>query len=376
MGDTSSSTIPVLIASSLKPAKDVRAWEKLGKSLRETSKYSLNFIGFSLKKLEKEDEVHFFSSNLNSRSRLGRLLSGFKFLKVLFTVKPKLLICCTYEFLPLAAFAKRFLEFKLIYDVQENYVANLDLNPSLSASAKKRLGLLIRKMENVAGIDLYLLAEKCYQFEMPEKQPFLVLENKFEGKIIHNNPLQFPARKGYRFLISGTLSEAFGSLDAVQWFVEILQDFPESQLLVIGHTTLPEFEKKLRKAGESILQISWKTSKFPVHHREIIAAYKQVDFVLLPYQNHPAIREKFPTKLFESAALGVPDLHSPNQNWEKFLKPFDGGYAIDFLNLAEATSNFSKALSKTYFTSKPDESILWSSQKSSFLTRVDELLNS
>jgi len=183
MPDNSQSQTTVLIASSLKPVKDIRAWGKLGISIRETSKYSLNIIGFSAKKIEKSEEVNFYSSMAFSRSRWDRIRAMARFTELLLKIRPELLICCTYEYLPIARFFKKILGYKIVYDVQENYAANLALNPLLTEKKRKQLGKIIRSMEAPNGIDLFLFAESCYQNEMPEKTPYLVLENKFTGRI-------------------------------------------------------------------------------------------------------------------------------------------------------------------------------------------------
>ncbi|MFC3414522.1 hypothetical protein [Algoriphagus hitonicola] len=175
---------PILIASGLKPVKDSRAFEKLGLSLRETNKYSLNFIGFSAKSTFKQDGIRFFSSISHTKSPGQRLKMPFRFLRILLKIRPKIVICCTWEFLPFAKFFKPLLSYRLIYDVQENYRSNLNLNPNLS-SWKKKLGKkLIRWAESGKSIDYFLLAESSYASEMPEKTPHLILENKYAGPFL------------------------------------------------------------------------------------------------------------------------------------------------------------------------------------------------
>lgn len=375
MGQSPAKPIPILLASSLKPVKDVRAWEKLGRSLRETNTYSLNIIGFSGKMHEQEDGVNFFSSKSSFDSKWKRVISQLRFLRLLVQIRPSILICCTYEYLPVAALFKKLLSFKLVYDVQENYIANLELNPNLTAKAKERATRIIQNAESVKGIDLYLFAEKCYGDEMPEKRPFLVLENKYSGLIKPVKPIRFPLRKGYKFVITGTITPAFGILDAVLWFKSVLKEFPESRLYIIGHLTLSEFGKELSQACQNVPQIELSFSEIPVRHEQIIQAMAEADFALLPYQKHPAIKDKMPTKLYEATALGIPVLITPNQKWENFLKPFSGGFPVDFSNAQEAGFQFSKAMQQEYFTAQPDQSIGWDSQKSDFLKAIEGLLS-
>jgi len=367
------SRIPVLIASSLKPVKDTRAYGKLGLSLRETGLYRLSFMGFSQFPIENcEDEI-FYSSFSKVHSTWERISSQIRFLRILLKVRPKILICCTYEYIPIASFFKGILGYNLVYDVQENYVKNLDLNPALSLEKKGRLSNIIARMERVNRVDLFLLAEKCYAEEMPEKSPFLILENKYAGEINPILPLKFPQKSSFKFLISGTLTPAFGTLEAIEWFKEILNKFPDSTLQIIGHCTLPSYGIELQKACENTPQIHLKSSSFPIPHEQIIDEYSEVDFAILPYQNRASIKDKMPTKLFEAAALGIPVLIGGNPNWLDFLAPFSGGFPIDFFDLQHATLQFDAALNQEYFTQTPDTSVLWKSQHRDFITAISSL---
>lgn len=364
-----------MIASTLKPILDVRAFGKLAFSLGETNTYRLFIIGFSAKRPISIPGFRFFSSMRHFGSRIDRMLSQVRFAFRLFQVRPKVVISCTYEYLPLASFLKPLLKYKLLYDVQENYILNLDINSELSNGKKRRAASLIRKAEFVKGIDLYLLAEKCYETEMPEKKPFLFLENKFNGPIRRKSPIPLKGKKSIRLCMTGTITPAFGIGDAVIWFEEILKNFPDSELVIAGHCPLLSFREKLEKTANEIPSITLQLDQNPVAHEALIKAMTSSDFALLPYQNHPAIRDKMPTKLFECAALGIPVLISQNPIWEKFLADFSGGYTIDFLNPSEAVDSLKAALDLTFFTSVPPESILWKTEKLHFQRAIQNLLD-
>ena len=373
MPDNPLSQTTVVIASSLKPVKDVRAWGKLGISIRETSKYSLNIIGFSAKKIEKSEEANFYSSMAFSRSRWDRIRAMARFTELLLKIRPELLICCTYEYLPIARFFKKIIGYKIVYDVQENYTANLALNPLLTEKKRKQLGKIIRKMEQPNGIDLFLFAESCYQNEMPEKTPYLVLENKFAGSIHQISPKSYSGKKHFKFLISGTLTPAYGTVEAIAWYREIRSIYPRSSLRIIGHVSLDFYSKVIEETATNEPSIFLELSEIPVPHSKLLDAYSDADFLLLPYQEHAAIRDKMPTKLFEAAALGVPVLHSPNSNWETFSEAHSSGFPIDFSKNELPEETFKEAVSKTYFTNSPDSSLLWSSQSQNFIEAISSL---
>jgi glycosyltransferase involved in cell wall biosynthesis len=265
--------------------------------------------------------------------------------------------------------------YKLVYDVQENYRANLDLNPGLTTGAKRKASRLIQNCESKKAIDLYLLAEKCYANEMPEKRPFLILENKYQGEIIQKGPLQFTGKKDFRFSITGTITPAFGTWDAIGWFLEIIKSYPESKLEIVGHCPIDSFRDDLLKASTDHPQLSLRIDRNPIPHQDLIDCLTRSDFALLPYQSHPAITNKMPTKLYECAALGIPVLVSPNPIWNEFLAEFNGGYSVDFSNRSKAIVEFNEALNRTFFSSTAPQSILWKTEKVHFQQAIQNLLS-
>lgn len=369
------SPVQVLIASTLKPVRDVRAYEKLAFSLGETSKYRLNIIGFSDEKAVESGNYRFFSSMSHFGSTVDRLLAQVRFAKKLLDLKPKLLICCTYEYLPLASFFKSFLKYRLVYDVQENYITNLDLNPSLNEVKKKWASYLIRKAEGIKGIDLYLLAETCYSDEMPEKTPFLVLENKYQGAIKEVSQVRLDPTKDLKFCITGTLTPAYGTLEGLIWFQKILEAYPHFQLKVIGHCPLDAYKIQLLQQAINCPQIHLEISNSPIAYYRIEQVVINSDAALLPYVIHPAIQEKIPTKLYECAALGIPVLMTNNPTWVKFINSYQGGIAVDFFDKENALTTFQHALDQTYFSTSVPESVLWKSQKLLFQQAIQKLLS-
>lgn len=368
------SSIPVVIASTLKPVNDIRAYGKLALSLGETNKYQLNIIGFSEEKLPDQSEVRFYPGIQHYGSITDRILVQFRFAYQLFLIKPKLLICCTYELLPVASFFKSTLKYKLIYDVQENYRCNLDLNPTLSRIKKKSAEIVINWAERVRGIDLFLFAEKCYQDEMPEKVPFLVLENKYVGEINPCSTVRYVTGQPVKFCITGTLSPFFGTLVGIRWFKKLLRKYPELSLEVVGHCPLPYYLEEILKEVDGFSQIRLEISESPLPHKRMIQTIKSSDISLLPYQHNHCIQNKMPTKLFECAALGVPVFISSNPIWEDFVKKYQGGFPVNFNQPDLAEYSFRKALQQTYFSNPVSEEVLWKYEKVRFLKAIEDLL--
>ncbi|NVJ87610.1 MAG: glycosyltransferase [Algoriphagus sp.] len=366
--------ISVLFASSLKPILDSRSHGRLGLSLRETNKYELNFIGFSSKRPSKTAKHRFFVSITDYHSRWQRLFFPWRFAYLLLKIKPKILICSTWEILPVAKFLKGWMGYKLIYDVQENYVENLKLNPGLSSFKRALASKLIRFAQKPSSIDYFLLAEACYAQEMPDKKPYLILENKYLGIIEEIQEKSYSGKRSFNFLITGTLSPAYGTREGIDFFKNIVADFPNSTLTILGHVPIKSFEKELQEKVKNTPSIFLHISENPIPHLEIIEALKKADFLLLPYEIHPAIQRKIPSKLFEANALGCPVIISSNQLWEEWISGQSSGISINFSNLDQGRKDFLKGISKPFFTTYNPEQILWKKEGNLFRELLDRLL--
>jgi len=365
----------ILIASILKPTRDTRAWEKFGLSLRETNKYDINIIGFSAKRKEQADGVTFYSSGIKSSKPSERLLAQKRFYELIHEIKPDLVICCTFEHLRLCGGLKKKLGYRLIYDVQENYQLNLSLRKDLSKASRSLRAKFIRFSEAKAKVDHFILAEKCYTTQMPDKQPALVLENKFVGPIETIMPLKIEAKQGYHFAMVGTLAESYGILDGISFFKSLLIKYPFSKLTILGHVTLKDFAHRIFDECDDTPNIELNLDQNPVNHKDILDLIQEVDFLLCPYQREKAFLGKTPSKFFEAQALGTPVLYSNHMGWEVFFEFSHGGRPIDFTAPFSALEQFDEVKSATYFLNPDQWEVNWESDKKKFLNLIEKLLS-
>jgi len=65
-------------------------------------------------------------------------------------------------------------------------------------------------------------------------------------------------------------------------------------------------------------------SNIPVPHSQLLQALLIMRIILLlPYQEHAAIRDKMP-QIIRAACIRIPVLHSPNALWENFFRAHSG----------------------------------------------------
>lgn len=363
----------IVIASVLKPITEPRAFNKLALSLRETNKYHINIIGFCSKKKPTLADIRFTSIFCRSRIHPLRLLASLKFLREIFRYRPQLVIVTTYELLIPALLGKLVLQYRLIYDLQENYHQNVLLNRTSALGIKKPVAWLIRVIEKAAHpfVDHYFFAERTYRLQFPHINKFTVLENKFSAELV---PLERTEQKRSTFIISGTITPVYGVEKAIKWFISLQREFPETSLTIVGHAPLLAFRQKLEKQAASHPKISMTLSQTPMPYAVVLEAVRQAEIVLMPYDTIDSIRSKIPSKLYESIALKKPILISDNPFWENIISVYPAGLALDFSKTNEAASGYKRLLSLPLYQEEPANEVRWEGEKKKLLKAVSGLI--
>jgi glycosyltransferase involved in cell wall biosynthesis len=222
-------------------------------------------------------------------------------------------------------------------------------------------------------IDHFFLAERCYLDELPRFKPATILENRFFGPIVSIKPYQIPSERKLRLLISGTITEVYGVLTGIQWFRELKKILPNSALHVIGHCPVESYRERLLREIDTE-GLTLEIASRPISYELILEAYAHADIVLMPYWQIESIRDKVPSKLYESLALGKVCLFSSNPKWEKIVISYGAGLAVDFMDLSAIPGVVSQLYKRQFFTKSPDERLTWQSQEAEFLDVVSSLV--
>lgn len=366
----------VVIASVLKPVTDTRAYYKLAISLRETNKYQINIIGFLRKNPPRQPNIEFTSIFGHHRLHPLRALVPFRFFLKLNRYRPDLVIVTTYELLWPAILAKFLLGFKLVYDLQENYSKNVKLHQTLPFLLRSMVEKGIQFVENTSQpfVDHYFLAEQCYLEEFAQVKSYTLLENKYKGKPSPTSAVLLQNKAALHFLISGTITPAYGIENAIQWFKEVAKGNPSYKLTVIGHVPLKDFKNKLAALGQNNNQIDLRLATQPLAYTEIQKQLFKADILLIPYLNSPAIMPKIPTKLYEALALQIPVLTTKNPRWESLLNKYKAGIGIDFSDFKNAKIDLDQLISQPLYTNAPGKEVTWSSEEEKLVKVVDGLV--
>ena len=371
------SRIPVIIASLLKPVDDTRMYEKLGLSLAQTNKYEINIIGFSIKKNNFQTNVNLYPVFNFRRLGILRFIQPFKYLGILLKVKPKIIIVNSHDFLFITTIYSILTRNIFIYDLQENYLRNIVYNSGIFFPLNYILAYWVRFKEYFCHpfIYHYLVAEKGYFDEMPFiRKKGILLRNLY----VDIFPDIFPSQKvesKIRIIYSGTIARSYGIFEIVQFIMEFHDDHPEIEFKIVGYCPHRPTLKKLEKiiSDKPFIQLSGGSDQIP--HEKIIEEIRGADFGIINYELNPAIRNCFPTRIYEYMANRLPILMQDYTPWSEFCLKYKAGIVVDFEN-----PDFKNLINQMknnlfYINGVPDE-IYWKEEEEKLLTLFERMIRS
>lgn len=346
-------------------------------SLREKSKYHINIIGFSEKNETSEENIKFTPILYASKKIWIRICANFNFLRAIEKQQPDIVIISTWELLPAAYLGKMRWNYRLIYDVQENYSLNVEWNqPSKSSTLKKWLQRrLIQLIEHhsISFVDHFILAEDCYEQELPRFKPFTYLPNTFFGKEIIQSRIIISSTQPLNFLLTGTLTPVYGIIEGIYWFKSFLHHYPNAKLEIFGHCTDESFAQSLIDFVYNEGKITLNMSQNPVPYPEILQAYNRNDIVLLPYRLLPSIEPKIPSKLYECLALKKPMIYTQNPLWDQLVDRYQAGIAVNWQENTDISATVDRIFNTTFYTTSTIPEALWTRCEFDFFELIQSL---
>ena len=309
------------------------------------------------------------------RLSVSRLAAQWRYWQLLRQLRPALVVVCAPELLPLTLLWQKLGKGRqFIYDVQENYVLNVQ--------SQRVYGGLVRQIL-VAGLSwvqaraarrtaAVLLAEASYADELPwlrllPPERVVVLENKYQppsGEVLPTAPPASPASyEPLRLLFSGTLSVLNGVREAVALARALRPRWPGGvRLLLIGYCQQPALLAEL--AALAAAEAEWLTlvgGGEPVPYAQVVAAMRGAHLGLLPYQPHRSTWRCRPTKLFEYLAHALPVAVPINPLWTSLTQHYHAGLTTDFDTPEAAAEAVAAALAAGgfYAGGVPGEDVQW-----------------
>ncbi len=363
----------IVLASILKPVDDTRMFEKMGVSLSRTNEYEIFVIGYPSKHApESHSNITLFPLKPFGRISAGRLLAPWQVLKIVFKVKPDLLIVNTHELLIVSVANRIFFGGKIVYDIRENYWRNVLHTSAFPSIVKPLIAGWIRLKETLTSpfFHAFFLAEKTYQQELNFiTNRYLILENK---TLVPRAFKREPNPEKIRLLFSGTLADSTGVFQAIELAKKLHSLNSKIELHIIGFCALASTLSQIKNEIQDHAFITLVGGDQLVPHQQIVDAIAQADFGIIAYPNSHHIENRIPTKLYEYLAFGLPILLQDYTPWVEICQPFTAAIPIDYGNIKPSLL-LDRMLTTGFFETTPRH-VTWASEESKLIKRISEVL--
>jgi len=362
----------IAITSILKPVDDARNYEKIAYSLGKTNKYEVHIYGFKGTNYPKKNDFVVFHPLFDfKRTSIHRLWASWKIYKNILRVNPDVIIINTHELLWVMCIYKILFGSKLLYDVQENYKANLQASKAYPPFLKHALALYVRAKEYITAplIDLFVLAERCYEHELTFlKKRYITLENKYLTPYT-TDPTHKNESEDILIVYTGTIAEEYGIFDAIEW-VKKLREVLSVKMEITGYCPNEKTFRKLELMTLGIHYINLSSKNTLVPHNQILKQIQLADFAILPYRERAYYTQRVPTKLYECLALNTPMLIRYNQHWQSIYEQIDAFVFTDFKHVDDQIIH--QLTAATYFQQQPRP--FWYFDENKLIGAIEQIL--
>ncbi|MEL6132305.1 MAG: glycosyltransferase [Bacteroidota bacterium] len=259
--------------------------------------------------------VQLIGTGLFHRLSRRRLLFAWQIRRAAREQRADLYVLHSPELLPLGKWLKNSLNTQVVYDVHEDYKANILAAAHYPQWMRRPLAQAVRRFECKATfwLDAVSYAEKCYDnvLNVPPEKKFL-LRNTFSFRPVQNQNPSIELPNVPYMLFTGTIAHPWGIMETLQVWKKINAQ-QSLHLVVAGFAPQKEILDQIAS-----LVASWGLGdRFTliggnayVPYVDILHAIRHCAFGTALYHSQPNILGKVPTKVYEFMALKRPLLYS------------------------------------------------------------------
>ncbi|MFN5171085.1 MAG: glycosyltransferase [Cyclobacteriaceae bacterium] len=362
----------ILIASVLKPVDDTRAFGKIGITLAKAG-YDVHLVGRSAG-CPAPSEITFHELGAFDRLSWRRVFAPLNVMVKIIKVKPEVLIVTTHELLIVALLNRIIFGGRFVYDIQENYGANIRLGGAFAGPLRQVLAAWVRLWERLAVrvASSVWLAEKCYLTELD----FLpagrvsVVENKAQ------RPEHPPVRKPLTpsrlsLLFTGTLAGSTGLWNAIDLARLLHPVLPGVTLHLAGYCALDSDRQRLKVELAKQDFVALEGGDTLVPHNRIIELIRQKDVGLIVNPVTAVNEHRIPTKIYEYLAHRLPVIVTRHQPWLELVQAFNAGTSVD-LRYPDP-EKIVEALSQQPLYTREPEGIFWEEEETKVLQTLNRI---
>ncbi|GAB4422062.1 MAG: glycosyltransferase family 4 protein [Bacteroidia bacterium] len=269
--------------------------------------------------------VDCYPQGVFGRLSLRRLSYGLWVLPLLLRLRAQVYVLHSPELLGVGLLLKALRQARILYDVHEDYAANIRAAAHYPAWLRRPLAALLRVCERLAlhGIDGVAYAEACYDDMLGAGPRRILLRNKFALRDAGPDT-GYPLPPQPYLLYSGTLAADWGLWETFELW-EALRTQPglpgDLRLVIAGHShqagLLADLQARIAaSAAPSAVHLIGGRDFVP--HAQIVALIRHCWAGAGLYRVQPHIRDKIPTKFYEYLACGRPLIYTPGPAWTAF----------------------------------------------------------
>ncbi|HZY80146.1 MAG TPA: hypothetical protein VFE50_11530 [Cyclobacteriaceae bacterium] len=360
----------IVIASVLKPADDVRAFEKMAMTLAGEG-HQVYLVGMPSTTSVSPPNIHFIELSPFNRLSWRRLARPLRVLRKVRKVKPEVLIVNTHELLIVSFLNRILFGGKIVYDIQENYYRNILHTHAFSSWLRMPVAMWVRMKEYlfVPFFNQVILAEKCYVDELSfVPKSSTILENK---SVLPPGFERRPSANKIILAFTGTLGESTGVFQAIELAEKLHEKRADIELHIMGFCALPNVLADImsRCSGKSYIKLL--AGKMQIGHSSILDLISKAHFGIISYPASPHTAGRIPTKLFEYLSARLPILLQDNSPWVGLTNRVSAAIVVDFHN-PDVDRLLKDMTSKTFYTGPVDE-FFWRSEEPKLIKLIEGL---
>lgn len=302
----------------LNPAVHTRIFYKLACSQQEMG-YQVSIIGQDMATLPYEKaSVSILPTGDFPRKSFARLFAPIRILRKALQTDADIYVIHTPELLWVGAWLKKRKGKKVVYDVHEDYLANITQTETYPKWMRGMLGRKVRRTERraVKWLDAISYAELNYDnlLEVPPRRKFF-LRNTFTDRPAGGpSKIEIPAQP--YMLYTGTLSENRGVFRTLALWAEFNKNRPV-HLVIAGMAFLPEMFTRIWHEVEAYGLKDRFTLIGGIDYlpfTDILRLIEHCEFGTALYDGN--LRGRMPTKFYEFMAYRKALVYTPDSYWD------------------------------------------------------------
>ncbi|MDX1908803.1 MAG: glycosyltransferase [Bacteroidia bacterium] len=306
----------------LNPARHTRIFYKLART-QAAAGWKVYVIGQDPSPAPYEAEgVQVIPRRPFHRLAWERWLAPLLLFRQAWRVRARLYVIHAPELLFTAGLLKLTTRARILYDVHEDYQANIRAARHYPGWLRRPLAWAVRAWERLAvsWLDGVSYAEAVYEnfLQLPPARHTLV-RNTFQATE-QPAPEDTSVPEAPYLLVTGTLAPGWGVLEALALWQKLCTHTP-IRLVVAGHGQHPGFirdiqETAARSGFEAYFTLIGGDTYVP--YARIQSLIRGCRAGLALYEVSPNIQGKIPTRFYEYMALGKPLIFTPDADWVAF----------------------------------------------------------